>query len=619
VWSRVRTLGQDVFAVLAAASVLGLEFPEDILLETLDLPDETVRGALDAAVAAGILIDLRSVRRAMRFVHALVANAMYSEIGPSSRARMHERVVRALTKDDGSLHPDVVLQLARHCTLAGLPEEALHWSVSAGDHAFAHLAPTEAAHHYQVALDAAEALHRSDAQRADLLVRLGHAQFRAGDPQAQVNLGQGAELARRSGQRQTLIRAALVADLGIPRVGTFVQESEFVESALEVADPADTATYARLLALLSKSLTFTPDVGRRVTLAHRALRLAEESDDATLLAGVAPAVLAALWAPGNERLRNEVAARALSAAEASGDPLMQFSVNLAARQVAIESGDPVMAAHTLTRLRATAQNVGEPYLRWIIGLAETFEAMMAGRLSDAEALAAEALDFGLQIGATDAFAIYAGQFFVLRTFAGRYGELFPLVEQAARENPTVLPFKLAYGIICVAVGHADAARDILYEGLESGLVELGVDNFWMTSVIAYVIIAIELDDREAAARLLPVIEPYASVISFNGATSQGPVSAYAGKLASLLGRHDEAEGHLRAALATATAFGWTYHRATTLFALAQARHRRLGGLDEEGRSWLSESSEFCRAYGFGNWIGQIDDLAASQPPTALRS
>jgi tetratricopeptide (TPR) repeat protein len=618
VWSRVRTLGQDVFAVLAAASVLGLEFPEDILLETLDLPDETVLGALDAAVAAGILIDLRSVRRAMRFVHALVANAMYSEIGPSSRARMHERVVRALTK--GRISPSRCRSATGPALRPGRPARRGTPLVGlAGDHAFAHLAPTEAAHHYQVALDAAEALHRSDAQRADLLVRLGHAQFRAGDPQAQANLGQGAELARRSGQRQTLIRAALVADLGIPRVGTFVQESEIVESALEVADPADTATYARLLALLSKSLTFTPDVGRRVTLAHRALRLAEESDDATLLAGVAPAVLAALWAPGNERLRNEVAARALSAAEASGDPLMQFSVNLAARQVAIESGDPVMAAHTLTRLRATAQNVGEPYLRWIIGLAETFEAMMAGRLSDAEALAAEALDFGLQIGAPDAFAIYAGQFFVLRTFAGRHGELFPLVEQAARENPTVLPFKLAYGIICVAVGHADAARDILYEGLESGLVELGVDNFWMTSVIAYVIIAIELDDREAAARLLPVIEPYASVISFNGATSQGPVSAYAGKLASLLGRHDEAEGHLRAALATATAFGWTYHRATTLFALAQARHRRLGGLDEEGRSWLSESSELCRAYGFGNWIGQIDDLAASQPPTALRS
>jgi tetratricopeptide (TPR) repeat protein len=298
--------------------------------------------------------------------------------------------------------------------------------------------------------------------------------------------------------------------------------------------------------------------------------------------------------------------------------LLQFSVNHAARQVAIESGDPVMAAHTLTRLRVTARNVGEPYLRWLVVLCDTFEAMMEGRLSDAEALATEALDFGLQIGAPDAFAMYAAQFFVLGTFAGRHGELLPLVEQAARENPSVLPFKLAYGIICVAVGQADAAREILHEGMENGFAELPIDNFWMTSVIAYVIIALELDDRDAAAQLLPVIEPYAAEISFNGVTSQGPVGAYAGKLASLLGRHDEAENHLGAALATATAFGWTYHRATTLFALAQTRHRRLGALDEEGRSWLSEASELCRTHGFGIWIAQIDDLASSQPPTVLR-
>jgi hypothetical protein len=261
--------------------------------------------------------------------------------------------------------------------------------------------------------------------------------------------------------------------------------------------------------------------------------------------------------------------------------------------------------------------VGEPYLRWLVVLCDTFDATMEGRLSDAETLASETLDFGLQIGAPDAFAMYAAQFFVLGTFAGRHGELFPLVEQATRENPSVLPFKLAYGIICVSVGQADVARVILREGMESGFAELPIDSFWMTSVIAYVIIAIELDDRDAAAQLLPVIEPNAAEISFNGVTSQGPVGAYVGKLASLLDRHDEAESHLRAALATATAFGWTYHRATTLFALAQAQHRRLGGLDEEGRSWLSEASELCRTHGFENWIAQIDDLAASQR-TVLR-
>ena len=619
VWSRVRTLGPDVFTVLAAASVLGLEFREDVLVETLDLRGVAVVEALDAAVAAGILIDLRLVRRTMRFVHGLVANAMYTEIGPSSRARMHERVVRALTEDGAPFHPDVELQLARHCALAGLTEEALHWSVSAGDHAFEHLAPTEAAHHYQVALDAAEALHRPDAQRADLLVRLGHAQYRAGDRRAEGNLLRGGELARTCGGGRTLIRAALATDLSVPRMERLANDNlDFVEAALAAADPADTGTYARLLALMAKCLTFTPDVDRRVALAHQALRLAEGSDDPAILAGVAPSALAAFWAPGNERLRADVSARAVAAAEASGDPLLRFHVNIAARQVAIESGDPAMAAHTMTRLRADAERVGEPHLRWVVLLCETFDSTMAGRLVEGEALAAEMLDLGLQIGAPDAFGLYAAQYFVLGTFGGRHAELFPLVEEAAVANPAVLPFRLAYGIICASVGESETARDILHEGMERGFGRLAVDFYWMTSVIAYAILALELTDCEAAAELLPLLEPHVGEISFNGASSQGPVAAYVGKLASLLDRHDEAERHLQAALVTATAFGWTYHRATTLFALAQARHRRTGALDKEGMAWLAKTSELCRAHGFRNWIGQIDELTASLPATATQ-
>ena len=74
----------------------------------------------------------------------------------------------------------------------------------------------------------------------------------------------------------------------------------------------------------------------------------------------------------------------------------------------------------------------------------------------------------------------------------------------------------------------NAARAILHEGMESGFSQLDVDNFWMTSVIAYVILALELDDREAAADLLPLLVPHATEVSFNGVTSQGPVAAYAG-------------------------------------------------------------------------------------------
>ena len=118
---------------------------------------------------------------------------------------------------------------------------------------------------------------------------------------------------------------------------------------------------------------------------------------------------------------------------------------------------------------------------------------------------------------------------------------------------------------------------------------------------------------EAAAQLLPLIEPCASEVAFNGVTSQGPIGAYAGKLASLIGEHDKAEDYLLGALATAAAFGWTSHRATTLFALAQARHRRDGRLDRECDAWLAEASELCRAGGFRSWIPQIDALAGVSP------
>ena len=234
---------------------------------------------------------------------------------------------------------------------------------------------------------------------------------------------------------------------------------------------------------------------------------------------------------------------------------------------------------------------------------------MAARLTEAEALATANLELGLQIAAPDAFAMFAGQFFVIGTFGGRHDELLALVEAARNDNPTLIVFEMAYAIICAAVGRQDEARVILHKGMADGFSRVHIDYFWVTAVLGYAIIAIELDDAEAAAQLFPLLEPLAADVSFNGLTSQGPIAAYVGKLASLLGWHDVAEDNLRAALDVATGFGWVYHRATTLFALAQAQHRRLGSLDAGGRAWLAEASELCRAGGFKNWIPPIDALA----------
>ena len=201
----IQALGDEAADVLATASVLGSEFQEDLLIEMVDIPEAQARRAIDSAVTAGVLLNLPSVRRILRFAHVLIANALYAEIGASTRAQLHEQAVRVLSKRAGESSPDLAVQLARHSALAGMGPEAIHWSTVAGDDALMHLSPTEAARHYRSAFEAALELGRPVAEQADLLVRLGEAQHVAGDSSALSTLAQAANLAFNSGNNQALV------------------------------------------------------------------------------------------------------------------------------------------------------------------------------------------------------------------------------------------------------------------------------------------------------------------------------------------------------------------------------------------------------------------------------
>jgi hypothetical protein len=110
--------------------------------------------------------------------------------------------------------------------------------------------------------------------------------------------------------------------------------------------------------------------------------------------------------------------------------------------------------------------------------------------------------------------------------------------------------------------------------------------------------------------LLLAIEPFVDEISYNGVTSQGPVAAYAGKLLTLLGRHDEAEDRLLQALTMTASFGWDYHRASTLIALAHNQVAATGRLDAAAGEQLAQAEELCAAHGLGSWARRAAALRA---------
>jgi len=314
----------------------------------------------------------------------------------------------------------------------------------------------------------------------------------------------------------------------------------------------------------------------------------------------------ALWVPshGATRLRADVARRSIAAAETAGDPHLQFAVHAAAYTVAIQLADPAAAARSLERLHAIADQIGAPRMIWTVSYYDAFVATMQARFADAEELMHKSADIAVAMGAAGRFAVFAGQAAALAAIAGYRSELPPDVTQMIEAGPAQPTSALAHAIISVAGGPREIASDLLDTAMATGFRGVPADVMWMTSMLGYAILAIELSDLDAAAQLLAIIEPHAGEI----ATNLGPVAAYAGRLASLLGHHDLAERHLSAALQIVETFDWDYHRASILIFLAGRRRRRLGELDTQAHAALDQAARICTARSLPGLLATIDEM-----------
>ena len=603
-WSRVSALGDQVVEVLSAAAVLGTQFAVGAVIEMAGISDSDAMDALDAAEAAGLLAEVAARAPTLRFVHVLVARAVYGGLPRGRRRRLHAQAAEVLVKRAGAPTVHLAAQIARQYNLGGMLAEARRWAITAGDYAAGQLSPAEAARWYRTALDHGATLDVPDRERAGLLVRLGHAQQQAGDPGALATLTEAAALARGCGAPAIVAEAALATDRGFLRLGTAAPaQVALVESALEVAD-ADPATRARLLALLAEVLVSEMAGTRRIGLAREAIALADASPDPALLARICSSVLHALWGPDLEatRLRADVASRSIAAAAAAGDLELEFAVHTAAYTVAIQLADPAAAARSLGRLHSIADVTGAPQMTWTVDWFEAFVATMQARFADAGRLGREAEAIGLTLGAAEALDVFTRQAAVLATIAGHHAELPPIVAQAIEAGPVKLTYHLAHAI---ASGPKQVASDLLGEAAAEGFRNVPPDVMWLTSMLGYTTLAIELKDLDAAERLLAIIEPYAGQI----ATNLGPAAAYAGRLASLLGRHDVADQHLNTAFEIVDAFDWDYHRAAILMARAAARHRSFGQIDDTARSWLQTATGICVARGLPGMLAAIGELS----------
>ena len=558
--ARVGRMAEPAERVLSAAAVIGTDFDVELLARTCDVGEEELVKVLDAAAAAALITEVPGIEMRFRFVHELIAFALYEQLGGARRRVLHARALEGLEQLLGEDARDRRIGELAHHALCGVPMVAagkpVEYARLAGERALARLAPQEAMRWFDQALSSHERLEhevtRGDAERllCDLLIGRGIALEQSGDPDSRATLLQAGDLARRLGDGTRLVRAALATARPFSESGRVDDDwIEMLEAALATVEERDSASQATLLAHLAAELTFAGDWERRKRLSDESLAIARRLADPATLTAVLRARFVAIWTPETLEQRRADTELGLAIAEELDDPRELFRAVHWKAMAAVEAGELHHASELLDRQTELVDRLPLPSLRWIASYDRATHALMHGHLEDAERSAEDARQIGVQSGQLEAVAFYAGQLINIRFEQGRLAELEPLIDQQVQANPGIPAFRAALALARSEAGMTDGALDLLSLDATTDFSDLPYDTNWLVGITIYAQACATLADSDIAAKLYRLLEPWREHVAFNGATAWGIVGRHLGNLDRVLGRYSEAEQKLVSAAA----------------------------------------------------------------------
>jgi DNA-binding CsgD family transcriptional regulator len=261
--------------VLRAAAVAGRRVEEDVIREASGLAAADFEVGMREAVAHQLLVP--DGMQGYAFRHALIREAIYGDLLPGERTRLHARFAELLA-DSGRLAtvPGTAAELAHHCLASHDITGAFTASVQAAQEAERLAAPAEAHRHYDAALALWERV--SEPEKLAGMDR-GKLAFRSA-----TSAAASGEVARAVHELRRL--RAWLGDTGDPaltcrvreRLSYFLLETGAVADAVEAAQaavdrlPEDPPAWerARALATLSQTLMYSRDEEAATTVAKEA-------------------------------------------------------------------------------------------------------------------------------------------------------------------------------------------------------------------------------------------------------------------------------------------------------------------------------------------------------------
>lgn len=552
---RLHTLGPEPRETLAAAALLGRVFDLEILAEVTEHSQVGLRQALEPALQLDVIRPVAGQPGKLRFAHALVREALGTELPNGRRAELHRRCGSAFESRLDVAADAHVSEIAHHYFSAAahdaeLVHKAGDWSERAGEQAMRALAFEEAAAHFGRAVQILDTTNTE--RRCDLLLRLGDASNRAAlGPEATAAYEQAARLARALASPVRVARSAI----GLCGVGaTWAQFGRSdpqlivgLREALDGLPAAEAGLRARVLARLASELHFAPTPSDTDALSRDAVQLARTTGDAATLVYTLPARLRCSI-PEQRKERCAIIDELLGLTGGRGE--MAVHAYVWKLSEALQAGDLAGVESTRAALIAAVRELRQARDLWLVPALESQQHLFAGRLSQAER-GAELMLAHEGLSANGSMAALA-LLFLIRREQGRLHELTDGMRAFAAQSSTITAWRTNLALLYAETGDFEAARAEVDQLVSPDLAGLKRDNTWMLG-------AAGLAGATAAVGTPAQAEVvYAAMLPYDGrhvvAASlyyHGPVALYLGTLAQRSGRLEVARQHLDAALSAA--------------------------------------------------------------------
>jgi DNA-binding CsgD family transcriptional regulator len=357
---RLDRLDDEAHRVVRAASVAGRWVSHSRLACVVDLDRAALDRAVRSAVEAHVLVPAEASGYAFR--HALLAEAVYDDLLPGERVRLHSAYVDALS---GGVVDGTAAELARHARAAHDLPTAVRASIRAGDDAMSVGGPGEAAQHYQqaLALLAEPGLDVGDpVDHVDLVVRAADAITAAGKPHRALSLVQE-QLARlpETSTGETRVRLLLALASAALVVDSDVSALTATAEALSLIGVEPSVLRARLLAMHAEALMDRQRYEETSRWAAEALELGRRLRDQGVITQATTTMARLEQRIGDPRASREPLERVVSEARANGQVAEELRGIYTLGSLHFEAGDFAEAAEHFAMASRRAAETGRPW------------------------------------------------------------------------------------------------------------------------------------------------------------------------------------------------------------------------------------------------------------------